>query len=173
MSPVTIRRAVPSDLPDLVELSVRTFVETFGGSNDPVQLRQYVEENLNPERLGEELGHPGSAFFLATFSGEIAAYMKINRPEAQTDEVDPDALEIQRIYVLDRFKKQGIGRQLIRHAKALAAADCYGAIWLGVWELNHGAIAFYEQMGFQKIGSHSFFLGEEEQTDHIMKLMIR
>lgn len=41
-------------------------------------------------------------------------------------------------------------------------------IWLGVWERNENAIAFYQKMGFVQTGSHSFYMSDEEQVDFIM-----
>ncbi|MNW09975.1 Protease synthase and sporulation negative regulatory protein PAI 1 [compost metagenome] len=41
-------------------------------------------------------------------------------------------------------------------------------IWLGVWEKNENAIKFYEKMNFVQTGTHSFYMGNEEQIDFIM-----
>lgn len=45
-------------------------------------------------------------------------------------------------------------------------------IWLGVWEHNVDAIKFYEKQGFKKFDTHIFKLGDDEQTDNLMKLII-
>jgi diamine N-acetyltransferase len=41
-------------------------------------------------------------------------------------------------------------------------------LWLGVWEHNARAIAFYTKCGFIDVGEHAFFVGGDEQTDRVM-----
>lgn len=40
---------------------------------------------------------------------------------------------------------------------------------LGVWEHNHRALRFYEKNGFIAFGTHIFQLGNDQQTDILMK----
>ena len=91
---------------------------------------------------------------------------------AQTEDTYPNSLEIERIYVTSRLKGQGVGRQMIKRSKQIALEKNLDFIWLGVWEQNPKAIAFYEKMGFQPIDKHVFQLGKDAQTDLIMKLTI-
>lgn len=82
--------------------------------------------------------------------------------------VSDDALEVERIYIRTKFKRNGLGKYLITLAEDIAISKNKKVIWLGVWEHNPNAIAFYEKMGFIYTSSHSFFMGDEEQTDYIM-----
>jgi diamine N-acetyltransferase len=79
-----------------------------------------------------------------------------------------EALEIERIYIKKQFQKHGLGTSLYNKALEMAAALDKKKVWLGVWEKNDNAIAFYKKMGFVQVGSHSFYMGDEEQTDLIM-----
>ena len=103
---------------------------------------------------------------------EAAAYMKINSDKAQTEPGHPSTLEVQRIYVLQEYKGKHIGKKLIQ--KAIETGKTYDLhyIWLGVWENNRNAIKFYEKQGFIKFDTHIFDLGEEAQTDNLMKLQL-
>jgi ribosomal protein S18 acetylase RimI-like enzyme len=58
--------------------------------------------------------------------------------------------------------------------KALQIAQSYSKtyLWLGVWEENTKAIAFYKKNGFVVFDTHIFRLGEEVQTDYLMKKQI-
>ena len=95
--------------------------------------------------------------------------MKINVGDAQTDMRDPDALEIERIYVTRDFQGLGLGRALVDKAMEAARAAKKKSVWLGVWEKNGNAISFYKKMGFSKAGSHDFYTGKKRQTDFIMR----
>lgn len=172
MNQITIREAGINDLEVVQALSERTFIETFAATNEPQDLRQYVEDNLNPNQLGRELLVPESTFWLAELEGEAVAYMKLNVGQAQTEPDQADSLEIQRIYVLSSRKGMGIGRALIAHAVQIAREMGLQRLWLGVWEENVSAIRFYEKIGFQPFGQHVFVLGEDRQTDHLMELLL-
>lgn len=57
---------------------------------------------------------------------------------------------------------------MLNKAIEIAKARDMKKIWLGVWEKNENAIAFYQKMGFVQTGEHSFYMGDEEQRDLIM-----
>ena len=94
--------------------------------------------------------------------------MKVNTNDAQTEKMGNESLEIERIYIRNKFQKQGLGKYLFNKALEIAKERNEKKIWLGVWEKNENAIAFYHKMGFVQTGAHSFYMGDEEQTDFIM-----
>jgi ribosomal protein S18 acetylase RimI-like enzyme len=110
-----------------------------------------------------------SNFYFLYADGELSGYIKLNEHKAQTDIYDPQSLEIERIYVQQESQGIGLGSALLRKAINIAETREKSYIWLGVWERNHKAIQFYKKNGFYEIGKHSFFMGEEEQTDYIMR----
>lgn len=160
------------DLGALRAISIETFTETFREHNTEDDMRKYVSENLAPERLRRELTTSGSRFYAMHHGGELAGYMKLNRGAAQTVEGKAGTLEIERIYVLGKFHGRQLGKALLQHAIAVAKEASYKTIWLGVWEHNAKAIAFYERNGFVKTGEHGFVLGNDVQTDYIMELQL-
>ncbi|EFU40598.1 PaiA [Paenibacillus vortex V453] len=84
-----------------------------------------------------------------------------------------ESLEIERIYIKSKFQKHGLGKYLLNQAKDIAVESNKKKLWLGVWEKNENAIAFYEKMGFVQTGTHTFYMGDERQIDFIMsKIMI-
>ena len=99
----------------------------------------------------------------------IAGYLKLNEASSQTDINDSDSLEIERIYVVSEYQGTGLGDFLIEKAiqKAIERNKKYA--WLGVWEKNQKAIRFYQKNGFYEIGTHLFCMGNDEQTDYIMR----
>ncbi|HNX15665.1 MAG TPA: GNAT family N-acetyltransferase, partial [Oscillospiraceae bacterium] len=88
---------------------------------------------------------------------------------SQTDINDVQSLELERIYVDAKFQGRGLGRVLMEHAIEIARERKKSYVWLGVWEKNDKAIAFYQKNGFYKIGTHLFIMGDEEQIDYIMR----
>lgn len=105
---------------------------------------------------------------MLTVDQEIAGYFKINTADTQTEPMGDDALEIERIYIRESFQKQGCGKYVLQQAIAMAQELNKTKIWLGVWEKNENAIAFYKKMGFVQTGAHVFYMGDEKQTDLIM-----
>lgn len=165
---IDIKKCTLEDLQTLQEISYQTFNETFKDQNSPENMTVYLEKAFNLSQLDTELSNASSQFFFVYVNDEVAGYLKVNSDDAQSEEMGDDALEIERIYVKNDFKKQGLGKDLLNKAVEIAFETNKKKIWLGVWENNENAIAFYRKMGFVQSGVHSFYMGDEEQTDLIM-----
>lgn len=165
---VLIKPCTSDDLGLLQKLSVETFQETFQDQNSPEQLEAYLEKAFAFKQLEKELSTDSSEFFLMVSDGEAAGYLKVNANDAQSENMGHDALEIERIYVRKKFHGRGFGKELINKALEKAVERKKTKLWLGVWEHNEKAIAFYTKLGFVQTGAHSFYMGDEEQTDYIM-----
>jgi diamine N-acetyltransferase len=131
-------------------------------------MNAYLERAFNLEQLEIELSNLFSQFFFVYFSNEVAGYLKVNTNDAQSEEMGDESLEIERIYIRNKFQKQGLGKYLLNKAIEIAMEQKKEKIWLGVWEKNENAIAFYMKLGFVQTGAHSFYMGVEEQIDFIM-----
>ncbi|WP_085507360.1 GNAT family N-acetyltransferase [Thalassobacillus devorans] len=165
---VTISKCTIDDACRLREVGYETFRETFEHQNSPENMDAYLDKAFTLHQLEKELSNASSRFFLIKFDGEVAGYLKVNVGEAQTEDMGKDAMEIERIYIKNKFQKHGLGKRLLDKAIKLARDHKKQKIWLGVWEKNENAIAFYEKMGFVQTGAHSFYMGDEKQTDLIM-----
>jgi ribosomal protein S18 acetylase RimI-like enzyme len=167
-----IRKINIDDLEALRNLSIQTFMETFEEVNTEEDMQKYLDENLSIERLKTELENVNSEFYFAENNDEILGYLKLNFKDAQTEKVEENHFEIERIYVLKRFLGQKIGQILFDKAIEIGREKNLEYVWLGVWEENHRAIKFYEKNGFEIFGKHDFVLGEDVQTDLLMKMKI-
>ena len=165
-----IRKINIDDLEALRNLSIQTFKETFEEVNTEEDMQKYLLENLSIEKLKSELENPNSEFYFAENNGEILGYLKLNFKDAQTEKVEENHFEIERIYVLKAFLGQKIGQILFDNALEIGRKKNLEYVWLGVWEENHRAIRFYGKNGFVIFGKHDFVLGEDVQTDLLMKL---
>ncbi|MEC2061284.1 GNAT family N-acetyltransferase [Bacillus stercoris] len=165
---VNIKKCSREDLQILQQLSIETFNDTFKDQNSPENMKAYLERAFNTKQLEKELSNMSSEFFFVYFDHEVAGYVKVNIDDAQSEEMGAESLEIERIYIKNNFQKHGLGKHLLNKAIEIALERNKKNIWLGVWEENKNAIAFYKKMGFVQTGAHSFYMGDEEQTDLIM-----
>ncbi|WP_449539724.1 GNAT family N-acetyltransferase [Ferdinandcohnia sp. Marseille-Q9671] len=165
---ITIKKCTREDLHILQEISYETFNETFKDQNSPENMQAYLEKAFSLTQVEKELSNLSSQFYFIYFSDEVAGYLKINTNHAQSEKMGDEALEIERIYIKKEFQKHGLGKYLLQKAIEFALERNKQKIWLGVWEKNENAIAFYKKMGFVQTGAHSFYMGDEEQTDFIM-----
>lgn len=150
----------------------RLFFETFSEVNTEEDMREYLEKNFSLKKLTEELNNKDSEFYFAISDTHIVGYLKLNVGQAQTELNDNNGLEVERIYVLNEFHGKSVGQVL--YDKAVETAKILKAtyIWLGVWEENTKAIRFYKKNGFVPFDKHIFKLGNDEQTDIMMKLQL-
>ncbi|MEH7155268.1 GNAT family N-acetyltransferase [Neobacillus drentensis] len=165
---INIKKCTLEDSRKLQEISYETFNETFKDQNLPENMNAYLERAFNLPQLEKELTNVSSYFFFIYYNNEVAGYVKVNTDEAQSEEMGDQTLEIERIYIKNQFQKHGLGKHLLNQALEVAMKENKKKIWLGVWEKNENAIAFYKKMGFVQTGAHSFYMGDEEQTDLIM-----
>lgn len=165
---LNLKRCTIEDLRTLQEISYDTFNETFKHQNSPQNMSSYLEKAFNLKQLKKELSNTSSQFFFVFFNNEVAGYLKINTNDAQSEDMGNDSLEIERIYIKNQFHKLGLGKYMLNKAIEIAMERNKKKIWLGVWEKNINAIAFYNKMGFVQSGAHSFYMGDEKQMDLIM-----
>lgn len=169
MMDLSLKKCTANDLDELRALSEQTYYDTFAAMNTPENMAAYLKEAFAPEKLAAELADPASSFYFLYADGALAGYLKLNEAPSQTDINDAATLEIERIYVRAHYQGQGLGRFLMTQAIQMAKARKKRAVWLGVWEKNARALRFYRANGFAPIGTHSFTMGDEVQTDFIMQ----
>ncbi|TYP73192.1 GNAT family N-acetyltransferase [Paenibacillus methanolicus] len=165
---IQIKACTLSDLHVLQDVSIETFQDTFKHQNSPENMQAYLDRAFNLTQLEKELLQPSSEFHMIFADDDIAGYVKVNIDEAQSENMGQDSLEIERIYIREKYHNQGLGKHLVQQAIDIAKERGKAKIWLGVWEKNERAIAFYHKLGFVQTGAHSFWMGDEEQLDLIM-----
>lgn len=163
-----LQRVTSAEIAALRQISIETFTATFGSQNTPANLRAYLARAYSEAQLTRELNQPGTTFELMLVDHQLAGYLKLNVGAAQSESMGADALEVERIYVKQAFKRQGLGTALITHALQVAQQGGQRTVWLGVWEHNDAAQAFYAHMGFEAVSDHVFQLGDDVQRDIIM-----
>lgn len=166
-----IRRCGIDEVPLLCEIGAETFRDTFAESNTAEDMEAYLRTAYAETRIRGEIETPGSEFHVAWLDGVPVGFLKLNIGAAQHEDMGPDMMEIERLYVRAGHKHHGIGGAMMRFALDRAhVAGCRG-VWLGVWEHNESAKAFYARMGFTVVGSHVFSVGDDDQTDLLVARM--
>ena len=164
-----LKKCSVADLDQLVQISRTTFVDAFENQNDPENFKAYIDFAFSKGKLQGELKDANINYYFVYSSDVLAGYLKLNKNDAQTDIKLPEAIELERIYVLEAFQGKRIGEWLLNEVKKMASDKQKGFVWLGVWEKNTKAIRFYQKHGFSKFGSHPYFVGTDKQTDWLMR----
>ena len=167
-----IDECAEGDLEHLRRLARDTFDVTYRHLNDPQNFQTYLKDAFDPVKFKTEFDHPESTFLTAYENDEMVGYLKINEGSAQTEEGVTDGVEIERIYLKPSTQGKGYGKKMIEEVKAFAKKRNKPRVWLGVWEKNPNAMAFYQKCGFKKFGEHAFHLGPERQLDYLLELYV-
>lgn len=172
MENMIVKRVTLHDIPQLQDIGRETFSETFSAENTAENMAEYLKERFSVAQLTTELTNKASEFYFAVYEKQIIAYLKVNFGQAQTELKENNGLEIERIYVLQAYQGKKVGQLLYEKALQIAQRMHVDYIWLGVWEENRKAMAFYKKNGFMAFDKHIFKLGEDEQTDIMMKFVL-
>ena len=168
MQEFQIRFANADDADLIADLSRKTFHETFGYVNTRENMEKFMNEQFSRESLIKEVAEPGNIFFLA-FDGEVpVGYVRMREGMKRPEFEGEDSIEIVRIYSINTYLGTGVGQQLMRQSIFLAKKMKKEIVWLGVWEKNPRAIAFYTKWGFEKFAEQDFVLGDDVQRDWLM-----
>lgn len=164
-----IKKCSLDDILDLQKIYRQTFFETFSEQNSEENMRIFLDKAYSEEKLKSEIEDKQSETFLAVENQKILGVLKINTGNAETESGLENSLEIQRIYILKESKGLGIGTVFMNLAEKKARELGVSFIWLGVWEKNFPAQKFYTDKGFRRFSEHAFVLGDDIQTDFLMK----
>ncbi|MDQ3713079.1 MAG: GNAT family N-acetyltransferase [Acidobacteriota bacterium] len=167
---LSIRQADISDTNIICALGVTTFYEAYFEQDESSDLANYVLENFNPAQIEAELNNTDSTFFIAEINGKAVGYAKLRENSTVDCLKNENAVELHRIYILERAKGKRVGGKLLNRCFETARAKGYETIWLGVWEQNSAAQSFYERLGFVKVGEVQFPYGETVGTNFVLKL---
>jgi GNAT superfamily N-acetyltransferase len=168
-----VRPATLADAPRLSQLGAATFRETFEHENSPEDMARYLAEAFTPERQAAEIADPSSVVLVAEHRGnaeeaELIGYAQLVSGPAPAAVQGPAPMELKRLYVARAWHGHGVAQSLMEAAIDVARVRGAGTLWLGVWERNPRANAFYSKYGFVRVGDHTFVLGADRQTDWLL-----
>jgi ribosomal protein S18 acetylase RimI-like enzyme len=164
-----MRQVTVQDIPVLRAVAIQSFRDLLEKSNSPENMKLYIDNNLSYAQLEKEFHEHGTVFFIFFDGDNAIAYLKLRIGYEPEELKGIRALEIERLYCIQEYVGRKVGSLLMQTALDYARQHTYELVWLGVWEDNPRAIAFYQKWGFEKFGSHTFMLGTDAQTDFLMK----
>jgi ribosomal protein S18 acetylase RimI-like enzyme len=164
-----IRFASIEDAKTLALFGAKTFSDTFAIHNTETNMKLYIDKTFTTEQLRKEIEDPSSTFLIAQNDDSVVGYAKMRTGKIPDEIGTTNGIEIERIYAAQAYIGKKVGTSLMQACLDLATSRGYHTLWLGVWEHNPRAIAFYEKWGFKKFGAHPFLLGTDLQTDLLMK----
>jgi diamine N-acetyltransferase len=165
---VVIRPGRAQDAPALAELARRTFAETFGAVNQPADMALYLSKAYGVAQQSAELADPAITTLLAETGGRLAGFAQLRAGRTPECVTGDGPIELQRFYVDRPWQGRGVAQDLMRAVYDEGIRRGGRTLWLGVWERNERAQAFYRNCGFVDVGSQPFVLGTDRQIDRIM-----
>jgi ribosomal protein S18 acetylase RimI-like enzyme len=175
MGTIVIRRALPADAAALAAFAIRTFRESYTGMNREEDMEAYIAEAYGLPQQTDELSRPDMATLIAEDAAEdaeegsrLAAFAQLRRHEPPPCVTGEAPVELMRFYVDRPWHGRGLAQRLMEEARAAARALGGRTLWLGTWERNSRALAFYKKCGFRDVGSYIFQLGSDPQTDRVL-----
>ena len=165
---LTIRQAHSDDSEALAYIAKRTFRETFATKDNLTDTEFYCSKNFGTEIQRQEILDPNCATLLAEVKGQLVAFAQVRLHSPKDCVAADQPSELHRLYVGKEWHGRGVAHKLM--SKILSTASDAGAdhIWLGVWEHNPRAIAFYGKYEFRVVGEHIFQFGSDPQRDLVM-----
>jgi ribosomal protein S18 acetylase RimI-like enzyme len=167
-----IRRGKAADAALLAELGARTFSETFAPDNSPADMAAYLATAFSPSQQTSELADRETLFLIAESDGIAVGYAMLRSGNVLENVTGKNPIELVRLYVSQDRLGSGVGAALMQASIREAKRRGHQTLWLGVWEHNARAQAFYRKWNFTEIGTHVFHLGDDPQTDILMQRTI-
>ena len=164
----TIRRAGPGDSKRLSEFAEKTFRDTFGAMNKADDIECHCRESFSKSIQAAEIANPNMVTLLSEIGGDLAGFSQLRWAKAPLCVAASVPGEIQRLYVDAHYHGKGVASDLMNASLTEIRSRGSDIVWLGVWERNAKAIAFYKKFGFVEVGDHMFQLGGDPQRDIIM-----
>ena len=167
-----VRHARAGDAALLSELGARTFVETFAADNTAEDMAAYLASAFGADQQTAELADPHSLFLIAEIDEVAAGYARLHGGPAPASISPNQPVELVRLYAAKQWLGRGVGAALMRACIDEARQKGYRTLWLGVWDRNGRALAFYRKWNFREVGGRIFQLGKDLQTDILMELSL-
>lgn len=148
--------------------SERLFIQTYSTQNTPENMALYCHAAFSPENFTADFRQRDVCYLIAWVGKDIAAYMKLVLDKTPPGSTLPAGVEIARFYLDSPYHGQGLAHEFMLQCLHWIRQKGYTNVWLGVWPQNPRAVRFYQKQGFEKIGTATFLLGTDPQTDDIM-----
>jgi ribosomal protein S18 acetylase RimI-like enzyme len=169
---IAIRELSRQDIPQLRDLAIRIYRDTFSHQNSAENMEAFLRKDYSLDNFQREFNESGSQYFFACDDDEPVGYLRLRYNTEAEEHLGKNTIELHRIYVDAKYQGQRVGHKLMEFAIEKAKESGVDWLWLGVWEHNPKAQRFYERYGFTRFAEHVFQMGDDAQTDWLMKKRI-
>lgn len=163
----TIRPGQAADATRLAVLATQVWLHTYATNGISKEIADYVLAELTPAKYSALLRDASIRVRVAQHGDDLAGFAVI-KLDATCPEAGGTTAELQTLYVQAPFIGTGLGKRLLKDAESVAHEQGHAALWLTVNAQNHRAIAFYDHLGYRKIGTTYFVLGAQRHENHIL-----
>ncbi|HEU5136150.1 MAG TPA: GNAT family N-acetyltransferase [Steroidobacteraceae bacterium] len=170
---VQVRRATVADAEALAQIGARTFFDAFAADNTPEDMRLFLAKTWRPDLQRAEILDDTLDTLLACVDDRLAGFAQVRAAQPPPGIAARNPVELKRFYVDKPWQGRGVAHQLMEAVETQTRAREAHELWLGVWERNERAQAFYRKCGFRKVGTQIFVVGNDPQTDHVMLKSLR
>jgi ribosomal protein S18 acetylase RimI-like enzyme len=163
----TYRQATVADALCIGVLGMQVFLDTYATQGIRSSLALEALQSFSPEVIAETIATPGTSFIVAQANGHLLGFAQLSARTGHPRVAQPEAAELQRLYVQERFTGRGLGKALLEQAERLASREGAPQLWLTVWARNRRALAFYPGQGYRQAGSTAFVFQGESHENHL------
>ncbi|KAI1200892.1 acyl-CoA N-acyltransferase [Nemania serpens] len=170
-SDITVGHALPSEAAAIAKIGADTFTTTFGFAVTPEDLKKFLAETYVESAVLADLADPATETFVArdpagAVWGMVQLVRNVTDPAVPGDPATH--AHLQRLYVVTEAHGRGIGSKLMAAVEAQARAEGFAHMWLTVWENSAGAQRLYAKLGYERVGTAEFPMGDCVHTDHLL-----
>ncbi len=166
---IRIRKAKIEEVPAVRELAIEVYTDTFADQNTPANLQAFYRDSYNLPKFKSEFHEAGATLYLATDELKIIGFLRLRQSREVEKQLGLNTVELHRLYVHRDYHGTSASRLLMEKAMSYAMEKKFEWMWLGVWEKNFRAQKFYAKWGFERFGEHVFQMGDDPQTDWLLK----
>ena len=160
---IQFKKLCRSDQHALQVVSIVSFYESFIEGANAKDMQEYLQHAFTPHQLAKELQDTNTTF-IGIFDGQVLiGYIKlVYFPQVKQ-------LEVKRLYVIEGYQNQGLGKKLLDQAQQIAIQMEYHELIVTVYEKNHAGLRFYQREGFLPYEETIVHLGQQVRTCPILK----
>lgn len=163
-----VKKASLNDASLLADIGSTTFYDTFHSFHTKEDMEEYLQTAYSLSTIQKYLQDPTIYYAIAYHQETPVGYLKLKFASTHSL-LKGKQVELEKIYVVHAEFGKGAGKLLIDHALELALENKCDTMFLGVWEENHRAVAFYKKYGFEVFTTRTFQLGQNLCDDFLMK----
>jgi len=173
ISEVSYREPDRSLFDRLLPVARKIFTDTFSHLYDRPEFERFCDRVYGSGgSMAADFNVPSVHWRVASIGDRPIGYAKLTPLRAAAISPEPNALELQQLYVAREWHGIGVAEHLMKWALTTARSDGAAEVYLTVFDHNERAKRFYSRFGFEEVGRCAFELGNRIDDDRIWRLRL-